>query len=76
MPDPGAFFFVFVGANALAGAVKIGRLLVLGRVVISSGRTTSVPLGTEDALFFLGGVVAGAIVGMISIRDGLAKLVR
>jgi hypothetical protein len=84
IPDIGGTFFVFVGANAITEAFKVARLLVLGRVAIVShimtlshhggvDKTYSA-ISTDALVFFLGGVVAGIVVGIISIRDGLGKL--
>jgi hypothetical protein len=75
IPDVAATFFVIFGANAVTGAIKLGRLLVLGRIVIASHGATTVSLGTDDAVLFIGGVIAGAVVGLITVRDGLSRMV-
>jgi hypothetical protein len=76
LPDLTGTFLIFVGTNAIVEAVRIGRLLVLGRVAIHSSGSTFVSLDTEDAVLFLAGVIAGAAVGMIAVRDGFLRLVR
>jgi hypothetical protein len=63
-----------VGANAIVGAIKVGRLLALGRIAIHPSGSTITPLETADAAVLLGGVLAAAVVGMISVRDGIARL--
>lgn len=77
IPDTGAVFLIFVGAYSITEAIKVGRLLTLGRIVVSSGRSKGpfTSVSAEDTVFFIGGVAAGLIVGMISIRDGLGKLI-
>lgn len=78
IPDTGAAFLIFVGANSITEALKIGRLLVLGRIVISAthrnAATATTSLSADDVVFFIGGVTAGVIVGLISIRDGVGRL--
>jgi hypothetical protein len=78
IPDIGAAFFIFVGANSITEAVKIGRLLALGRIVASNGRSGAgaayATVSAEDAVFFVGGVAAGLIVGLITIRDGIGRI--
>ncbi len=78
IPDIGAGFFVFVGANSVTEAAKIARQLVLGHLKLVTGHKAGAPVfsgvGGEDWVFFLGGVFAGLTVGVISIRDGVKKI--
>lgn len=81
IPEIGPSLMVWFGANAVTAAVRLGLILIQGKVGIRGmqlrGEDVHIfdTLGADDGTVLLGGALAALLVGLATIREGMRGVI-
>ncbi|MDA0183177.1 hypothetical protein OJ997_22900 [Solirubrobacter phytolaccae] len=76
IPEIGPSLLVWFGCNALTAAIRLFVMLAQGQIGLEGPEGAFETLTSDETTVLLGGALAAALVGLITIRDGIRGVVQ